>query len=221
MMKRPFLVALLACLLFAAQNVSAGQYPETAPEEKENVTPPSPEPSTDASAARPRVVTESLPYTPYPAGLPWVITPQSFRVRWINGLYYPPQTYVRRCPYYPRGYYWGADWQSKVIGPGNLLIGRRYNPYLTAVKAQRDPKLCGQRRYAMPPGPEGQARLLLGASPSAPPALPPTMAKDTKARAAGDEENQVAAADDARDEPATRPASSRRTAKKRMDRDLQ
>jgi hypothetical protein len=223
MTKRPFLVAVLACLLPAAQNVSARQYSEESPayDERENVALPSPEAEEAApgeNASRPRTVTESLPYTPYPAGLAWVLTPQSFRVPIPDRIYYPPAHYVRHCPYYPRGYYWGANWRFNVIGRGNLLFAGtyRFNPYLTTAKAQHDPKLRGQRRYAMPAGPEGQA-MLLGASPAPPPALPPTLAKKTNPD--GDD-SRLAVAGDARDKGTTRPTSSRRTAKKR-ERDLQ
>jgi hypothetical protein len=116
----------------------------------------------------------SLPFTPYPAGLPWVMTPQSFRVPIPDRIYYPPHTYVRRCPYYPRGYYWGANWRFNVIGRGNLLFfgTYRYNPYLTSAIASHDPELRNQRRYAPPPGPVGQA-VLLGASGPGPVPLPP------------------------------------------------
>jgi hypothetical protein len=149
------------------------------------------------------------------------MTPQAFRVPIPDRIYYPPQHYVRHCPYYPRGYYWGANWRFNVIGRCNLLFcgTYRYNPYLTAHKAQHDPKLRGQRRYAMPPGPEGQAMLLLGGSSSPPPVLPPSLAKETKSKDAGDTDEQVAEADDAREKPATQPASSRRTARKK-ERDL-
>ncbi|HEV3342346.1 MAG TPA: hypothetical protein VG125_18395 [Pirellulales bacterium] len=227
MRKRLFLVAVLACLLSAAQNVSAKQYQQESPasDDQENVA-PSPESSPDAgtNAGGPRVVTESAPYTPYPAGLSWRPTPQAVRVPIPDRIYYPPAHYVRHCPYFPRGYYWGANWRFNVIGCDNLLFcgSYRYNPYLTAAKARHDPKLRGQRRYAMPPGPEGQARLL-GASPTPPPALPPTVAKATEAPDVGDSdageaETQVAS-DDASDKPATRATSSRRTARK-TDRDL-
>ncbi|HWB14180.1 MAG TPA: hypothetical protein VG826_33445 [Pirellulales bacterium] len=222
MTKRPFLVAVLVCLLAAAQNASAKQYGQESPadDERENVAAPSPEGEEAApgeEARLPRVVTESLPYTPYPAGLTWVLTPQSFRVPIPDRIYYPPEHYVRRCPYYPRGYYWGANWRFNVIGRGNLLFCGtfRYNPYLTAHKAQHDPKLCGQRRYAMPAGPEGQA-MLLGASP----VPPPTLAKKTKPASVSEADSQIAVVGDAPDQGAARPTSSRRTAKKR-ERDLQ
>lgn len=105
----------------------------------------------------------SKPYTPYPAGLSWMPTPQPFRVPIPDRiLYYPPHTYVRRCPYYPRGYYWGANWYRRMLGGENLLFGGkfRYNPYWTSAKASHRPKLRGMPYFAPPPGPEGQAMLL-------------------------------------------------------------
>lgn len=104
----------------------------------------------------------SLPYTPYPAGLSWMPTPQPFRVPIPDRIYYPPHTYVKRCPYYPRGYYWGANWNRRMLGGENLLFGSRYryNPYWTAAKASHRPKLRGLPYFAPPPGPEGQAQLL-------------------------------------------------------------
>ncbi len=105
----------------------------------------------------------SKPYTPYPAGLSWTPTPQPFRVPIPDRiLYYPPHTYVRRCPYYPRGYYWGANWYRRMLGGENLLFGGkfRYNPYWTSAKASHRPKLRGLPYFAPPPGPEGLARLL-------------------------------------------------------------
>lgn len=104
----------------------------------------------------------SKPYTPYPAGLSWMPTPQPFRVPIVDRIYYPPHTYVKRCPYDPRGYYWGANWNRRMLGGENLLFGSRfrYNPYWTAAKASHRPKLRGLPYFAPPPGPEGQAMLL-------------------------------------------------------------
>lgn len=126
----------------------------------------------------------SQPFTPYPAGLSWTMTPQPFRVPIPDRFYYPPCSYVRRCPYYQRGYYWGANWNQHVIGPGNLLFAGhfRFNPYWTSAKAKHKPQLRGSPRYVAPPGPEGQAMALGAGMPSmaGPPVLAPTMAKGHK-----------------------------------------
>ena len=212
MMNRPLLFAWFVALL-AVQNLAASQYespPAGDDEEDEAVVVPSP----DQPEAKPRTETAGLPYTPYPAGLSWVLTPQPFRVPIPNRIYYPPQHYVRRCPYYPRGYYWGANWRFNVVGRGNLLFfgPYRYNPYLTAAKAQHHPELRGQRRYAPPPGPQGQA-VLLGSAPVQPMPLPPTLAKDDS-DGSGKTEAQVATVRQAPDKRPVQPASSRRTAKR-------
>lgn len=131
-------------------------------EQSEAVATPAPEepvatPTTSGTATK-----VSLPYTPYPAGLSWVPTPQPFRVPIPDRIYYPPHTYVKRCPYYPRGYYWGANWNRRMLGGENLLFCNRYrfNPYWTAAKASHRPKLHGLPHFAAPPGPEGQAQLM-------------------------------------------------------------
>jgi hypothetical protein len=220
-MKHSLIIAILLGASATTQNATARQYQQDSQSaDDENLDAVAPDSSSDASGTQPRTVTEGLPYSPYPAGLSWVLTPQSFRVPIPNRIYYPPQHYVRRCPYYPRGYYWGANWRFNVVGCGNLLFmgPYRYNPYLTAAKAQHDPKLRGQRRYAMPPGPVGQA-MLLGSSGPAATALPPTVAADTERADAAETETQVAVVRKAEERKPAQPVSSRRTAKKR-DQDL-
>lgn len=182
---KPFVATGLA-FLFCATAVVAEQYESSPEADAESLDAPMPDQSDEASADSARTSSSSeaehkasLPYTPYPAGLSWVLTPQPFYVQIRHsGLYYPPHTYVRRCPYYPRGYYWGANWRFNVIGRGNLLFlgAHRFNPYLTAAKAEHHKKTRGQKRYAPPPGPIGQAELLGSSGPSAPVALPPTSA---------------------------------------------
>lgn len=131
-------------------------------DQAEPVAAPVAEPIAAASSSDAAATKVSLPYTPYPAGLSWMPTPQPFRVPFPDRIYYPPHTYVKRCPYYPRGYYWGANWNRRMLGGENLLFGSRfrYNPYWTAAKANHRPKLRGSPYFAPPPGPEGQARLL-------------------------------------------------------------
>lgn len=179
---KPFATAGLAFVL-CANIVAAEQYDAPPEEEAENLGTPMPDqspqtlPAATAAASAEGEHKVSLPYTPYPAGLSWVLTPQPFYVQIRHsGLYYPPHTYVRRCPYYPRGYYWGANWRFNVIGRGNLLFlgAHRFNPYLTAAKAEHHRKTRGHKRYAPPPGPIGQAELLGSSGPGAPVALPPT-----------------------------------------------
>jgi hypothetical protein len=225
MMKQALLMAIFLGMSFVTQCASAQQYPEEMPRppgDEGNIDTAPPDSSPDSAASQPKTITESLPYSPYPAGLSWVLTPQAFRVPIPNRIYYPPATYVRRCPYYPRGYYWGANWRFNVVGRGNLLFmgPYRYNPYLTAAKAQHDPKLRGQRRYAPPPGPVGQAMLLGSAGPSGN-ALPPTVAKNDGPDH-DETEAQVAAVQKAPERNSVHPASSRRTAKKpdQQDQDL-
>ena len=79
-----------------------------------------------------------IPYSPYPAGLPYTLTPQPFRVPYPNRIYYPIPHYVRQCPYYPKGFYWGADWNRRLLGCNPWLIhgDKRFNPYLTQAKIQ-------------------------------------------------------------------------------------
>lgn len=220
-MQHNLLSVIVLSALAAVQTAAASQYDQDSPTmDAEEVEAAAPDPSIAPGGDRPKTVTESLPYTPYPAGLSWVLTPQSFRVPIPDRIYYPPHTYVRRCPYYPRGYYWGANWRFNVVGRGNLLFmgPYRYNPYLTAAKAKHHPELRGQKRYAMPPGPVGQA-MLLGSSGPAAPALPPTLAKDTESHDDEPTETQVAVVRKAEKPNPARTASSRRTAKKR-DQDL-
>lgn len=175
---QPFAVVGIAIAL-CVNTLGAEQY-DPPVEEAENLDTPAPDQSPKAMSTTETDAKVSLPYTPYPAGLSWVLTPQSFRVPIPDRIYYPPHTYVRRCPYYPRGYYWGANWRFNVIGRGNLLFFGpfRFNPYLTAAKAEHHKKTHGQKRYAPPPGPVGQAMLLGSSGPSAPVALPPTPAPD-------------------------------------------
>lgn len=82
-----------------------------------------------------------IPASPYPAGLSYMMTPQPFRVPYLNRVYYPPRHYVHLCPYYPTGTYLGADWYKRLLGHNPWLIHgcKRFNPYLTAAK---------QRHYA-------------------------------------------------------------------------
>ena len=77
-----------------------------------------------------------IPSAPYPAGLSYMMTPQPFRVPYPNRIYYPPAHYVRQCPYYPKGFYWGADWNKHLLGCNPWLIhgDKRFNPYLTEAK---------------------------------------------------------------------------------------
>ncbi len=79
---------------------------------------------------------KGIPASPYPAGLSYVMTPQPFRVPYPDRIYYPPKHYVHLCPYYPRGVYWGADWNKRLLGCNPWLIhgDKRFNPYLTAAK---------------------------------------------------------------------------------------
>jgi hypothetical protein len=77
-----------------------------------------------------------IPSAPYPAGLSYMMTPQPFRVPYPDRIYYPPAHYVRQCPYYPKGFYWGADWNKHLLGRNPWLIhgSKRFNPYLTEAK---------------------------------------------------------------------------------------
>lgn len=79
-----------------------------------------------------------IPYSPYPAGLAYTMAPQPFRVPYPNRIYYPVSRYVRQCPYYPKGFYWGADWNHRLLGCNPWLIhgDKRFNPYLTQAKIQ-------------------------------------------------------------------------------------
>lgn len=214
-MKR-FTLCFTVILSVASQAAATEQYESVSPAPGTAENPAPPEAMADETPS-PRTVTESLPYTPYPAGLSWVLTPQPFRVPITNRIYYPPSHYVRRCPYYPRGYYWGANWRFNVVGCDNLLLfgTYRFNPYLTAAKASHDPKLRGQKRYAPPPGPVGQA-MLLGSS--GPPAvhLPPTDANG-QAESSHKIEAQVATVRLAPDKRSAEKATSRRTRQQTAD----
>jgi hypothetical protein len=79
-----------------------------------------------------------IPYSPYPAGLVYTMAPQPFRVPYPNRIYYPPSRYVRQCPYYPKGFYWGADWNHRLLACNPWLIhgDKRFNPYLTQAKRE-------------------------------------------------------------------------------------
>lgn len=92
-----------------------------------------------------------IPYSPYPAGLSYTLTPQPFRVPYLNRIYYPIPHYVRQCPYYPKGFYWGADWNRRLLGCNPWLIhgDKRFNPYLTQAKIQHHNG--GSHRSAPPP----------------------------------------------------------------------
>lgn len=184
-MKRTIALAGLLLLVAGGQAGALAQDEPTTPggvSAGEMAAPTGPQPANPAEQGAMNRV--SMPYTPYPAGLSWVMTPQPFRVPFPDRLYYPPCSYVRRCPYFPRGYYWGANWNQHVIGPGNLLVGGmfRFNPYWTSAKAKHHPKLRGSPRYVAPPGPEGQAMVLGAGGPSmaGPPMLAPTMASKSK-----------------------------------------
>lgn len=213
-MKSDRLAAVSLAILLCTGVRAAEQYAENPADEAESLTTPSPDKAAATPPTNDQATRASLPYTPYPAGLSWLLTPQSFRVPIPDRIYYPPHTYVRRCPYYPRGYYWGANWRFNVIGRGNLLFCGtfRYNPYLTAAKASHHPELRKQRRYAPPAGPIGQAMLLGSAGPSAPVALPPTRATGSMSskNASADRSATVRLAPERR--PA-RTASTRRTSK--------
>jgi hypothetical protein len=79
-----------------------------------------------------------LPASPYIAGLSYMKTPQPFRVPYTNRFYYPCPHFVRRCPYYPKGMYWGANWNRVLLPPNNLAHGAfRFNPYLSRLNAQK------------------------------------------------------------------------------------
>ena len=79
-----------------------------------------------------------LPASPYIAGLSYMMTPQPFRVPIPDRFYYPCPHFVRRCPYYPKGVYWGANWNRRFLPPNNLFHGDfRFNPYLSRRKAQK------------------------------------------------------------------------------------
>ncbi|HET6884401.1 MAG TPA: hypothetical protein VFI31_29885 [Pirellulales bacterium] len=205
--------ALQWAVFLSAAAVAADQYGEEPAVEEESLATPEPEESADETLKTQEEQRASLPYTPYPAGLSWVLTPQAFRVPITNRIYYPPHTYVRRCPYYPRGYYWGANWRFNVIGKGNLLFwgSFRFNPYLTAAKAQH--KNCRHPRYAPPPGPVGQAMLLGSTGPTAPAVLPPTAAGHSESGAEQEYEPQEAAVRVAPERRAVQPASTRRSMK--------
>jgi hypothetical protein len=76
-----------------------------------------------------------IPSSPYIAGLSYMMTPQPFRVPYPNRFYYPSPHFVHRCPYYPRGYYWGANWNVRFLPANNLIHGHfRFNPYLSRLK---------------------------------------------------------------------------------------
>ncbi|HVC93868.1 MAG TPA: hypothetical protein VND64_09260 [Pirellulales bacterium] len=79
-----------------------------------------------------------LPAAPYKAGLSYMQTPQPFRVPYPNRFYYPCPHFVRRCPYFPKGVYWGANWNRVYLPPNNLIHGAfRFNPYLSNRIAQK------------------------------------------------------------------------------------
>ena len=94
-----------------------------------------------------------IPYSPYPAGLSYTLTPQPFRVPYPNRIYYPIPHYVRHCPYYPKGFYWGADWNRRLLGCNPWLIhgDKRFNPYLTQAKIQHH---NGTPHRSAPPPPQ-------------------------------------------------------------------
>jgi hypothetical protein len=184
-MKRSIALAGLLLLAAGRQGSASAQEEVTTPGgvSAEEMTAPT-GPQTENPGEQTAMSRVSMPFTPYPAGLSWTMTPQPFRVPIPDRFYYPPCSYVRRCPYYPRGYYWGANWNRHVIGPGNLLHCQlfRFNPYWTAAKAKHKPKLRGSQRYIAPPGPEGQAMALGAGTPSivGPPLVGSTTGRSAK-----------------------------------------
>ena len=217
-MNRSLLLGSLFGILLFAASARARQYDVSPPAEEEgdeSLSTPSPDGPQEGTSSTSDDNRVSLPYTPYPAGLSWVMTPQSFRVPIPDRIYYPPHHYVRKCPYYPRGYYWGANWRFNVIGRGNLLCfgTYRYNPYLTAAIAQHDPDLRGKQRYAAPPGPVGQAMLLGSADPATAMPLPPTLAEKSASGTKATFQPEQATVRKAPERRTVQTASSRRTAK--------
>jgi hypothetical protein len=215
---RIFILGTAMAALLSVNAAKANDYDSTQPADgEESLATPPPDGAADTKAKPSTDTKATLPYTPYPAGLSWIPTPQAFRVPIPDRIfYYPPHTYVRRCPYYPRGYYWGANWRFNVIGRGNLLFFGtfRFNPYLTAAKAQRHPELRGQRRYAPPPGPKGQAALLGVAATPTHGAYAPELANHPHPKPATEPKAQVATVRKAPERRTAQTASNRRVAKR-------
>jgi hypothetical protein len=97
-----------------------------------------------------------IPSAPYPAGLSYMMTPQPFRVPYPNRIYYPPAHYVRQCPYFPKGFYWGADWNKHLLGCNPWLVhgDKRFNPYLTEAKIRHhslDARAAGSAAHSHAP----------------------------------------------------------------------
>ena len=106
-------------------------------------------PSEDALQSQRMLAGSGIPSSPYPAGLAYTMTPQPFRVPFPDRIYYPPAHYVRLCPYFPKGVYWGADWNQRLLGRNPWLIhgNKRFNPYLTQAKIQHH---AGKTRRSAP-----------------------------------------------------------------------
>jgi hypothetical protein len=94
-----------------------------------------------------------IPSSPYPAGLSYMMTPQPFRVPYPNRFSYPPAHYVRQCPYYAKGVYWGADWNKRLLGCNPWLVhgDQRFNPYLTEAKIRHHSSAAGSASHSSAP----------------------------------------------------------------------
>jgi hypothetical protein len=127
-------LALTAACGYQAYGQEAPAAPSPAAEEV--MAPPSQRSGDDVLQNEDPLRGSGIPSAPYPAGLSYMMTPQPFRVPYPNRIYYPPAHYVRQCPYYPKGFYWGADWNKHLLGRNPWLIhgSKRFNPYLTEAK---------------------------------------------------------------------------------------
>lgn len=131
-------LALIAAFAAAPGYRACGQYePAAPPPAAEEVEAPRSQRSAEDVLQTEDVLQGSgIPSAPYPAGLSYMMSPQPFRVPYPNRIYYPPAHYVRQCPYFPKGFYWGADWNKHLLGCNPWLIhgDKRFNPYLTEAK---------------------------------------------------------------------------------------
>lgn len=132
--------ALVACGARGAAAQDRALFPAPEPPEvveSERVeAPPVATPNDNLSESDRMLQGSGVPSSPYPAGLSYMMTPQPFRVPYPNRIYYPIPHYVRKCPYFSKGFYWGADWNRHLLGCNPWLIhgDKRFNPYLTEAK---------------------------------------------------------------------------------------
>jgi hypothetical protein len=117
----------------------------------EKVSPGTPSGTTENPFDYGKMYGSGLPASPYIAGLSYMKTPQPFRVPYPNRFYYPCPHFVRRCPYYPKGYYWGAHWNRVLLPPNNLVHGAfRFNPYLSRLNAQKQATYGHHHNHCQP-----------------------------------------------------------------------